>query len=127
MSIGDLAASFGLAPHVLRHWEDRGLLQPERTAAGRRVYTEQDRVRIGLILLGKEAGLSLEQTRMLFTGGMDRRRLYREHGAELRRRIAVAQAALAIVEHAAECREDHVLVCPELLRITGPLASGTRR
>ena len=30
MTIGELAARFGLATHVLRHWEAVGLLGPER-------------------------------------------------------------------------------------------------
>ena len=29
-TIGELAARFGLATHVLRHWEDMGLLSPAR-------------------------------------------------------------------------------------------------
>ncbi|WXK67305.1 MerR family DNA-binding transcriptional regulator [Nonomuraea sp. N2-4H] len=28
MAIGEVAARFGLAPHVLRHWEAMGLLSP---------------------------------------------------------------------------------------------------
>jgi MerR family copper efflux transcriptional regulator len=39
VAIGDLAARFGLATHVLRHWEEMGLLRPARTSAGRRRYT----------------------------------------------------------------------------------------
>ncbi|WP_228829630.1 MerR family transcriptional regulator [Nocardia beijingensis] len=34
ISIGELAARFGLATHVLRHWEDVGLLAPRRDGAG---------------------------------------------------------------------------------------------
>ncbi len=33
-TIGELAARFGLATHVLRHWEDVGLLTPSATPAG---------------------------------------------------------------------------------------------
>ncbi|MEU4423830.1 hypothetical protein AB0F81_24630 [Actinoplanes sp. NPDC024001] len=33
---------------------------------------------------------------------------------ELRQRIAAAQAALAIVEHAARCTADDALACPDL-------------
>ncbi|WP_375546898.1 MerR family transcriptional regulator, partial [Streptomyces gossypii] len=35
MSIGALAARFGVATHVLRHWESKGLLHPGRDAGGR--------------------------------------------------------------------------------------------
>lgn len=118
MPIGDLAAKFGLAPHVLRHWEDMGLLAPPRAGNGRRVYGLAEANRIVLILLGKEAGLSLEQTRQLLTHATDRearRELYRRHSDELRQRIAAAQASLAIVEHAADCEADDVTACPHLV------------
>jgi hypothetical protein len=36
LTIGELAARFGLATHVLRHWETKGLLSPARRVAGRR-------------------------------------------------------------------------------------------
>jgi DNA-binding transcriptional MerR regulator len=42
MSIGALAARFGLATHVLRHWESMGLLHPVRDAGGRRRYGADD-------------------------------------------------------------------------------------
>lgn len=38
VSIGELAAHFGLATHVLRHWEAMGLLAPRRTPTGQRTY-----------------------------------------------------------------------------------------
>ena len=118
LPIGDLAAKFGLAPHVLRHWEDMGLLAPQRAGNGRRLYGPAEANRIVLILLAKEAGFSLEQTRQLFTHATDRdarRKLYRQHSDELRQRIAAAQASLAIVEHAADCGADDVTTCPNLV------------
>ena len=117
MPIGELAARFGLATHVLRHWEQRGLLSPRRTGAGRRLYGEADVTRVGMILLAKEAGLSLEQTRRLLTdasGRAARRELYEAHRETLRQRIAAAEAALTMVEHAAGCTADDVTACPGL-------------
>ncbi|GAA0470713.1 MerR family transcriptional regulator [Actinoplanes capillaceus] len=116
-SIGDLAARFGLPTHVLRHWEQMGLLTPERSTAGHRLYGEADAARIVLIQLAKEAGLSLEQARRLLTDARDRqsrRDLYAAHAETLRRRIAAAEAALALVEHAAECDADDFTTCPHL-------------
>jgi DNA-binding transcriptional MerR regulator len=45
-TIGAVAENFGLATHVLRHWESVGLLTPERDAAGHRRYREHDLTRI---------------------------------------------------------------------------------
>jgi MerR family copper efflux transcriptional regulator len=117
MSIGELAAMYGLAPHVLRHWEDMGLLTPARASNGRRVYGPAEATRIALVLLGKDAGLTLEQTRQLLATTADRearRVLYRQHGDQLRRRIAAAEASLAIIEHAARCDAEDIAACPHL-------------
>ncbi|MGK5741478.1 MerR family transcriptional regulator [Micromonospora sp. URMC 103] len=45
-----------MATHVLRHWEDVGLLSPARRVAGRRVYGSAHVTRLAEILLAKEAG-----------------------------------------------------------------------
>ncbi|WP_236700641.1 helix-turn-helix domain-containing protein [Allosalinactinospora lopnorensis] len=37
-SIGEIAGRFGLATHVLRHWEAAGVLRPARRVNGRRRY-----------------------------------------------------------------------------------------
>jgi MerR family copper efflux transcriptional regulator len=117
ISIGELAAKFGLATHVLRHWEEMGLLTPARLGNGRRVYRSQDITRIGLILLGKEAGLTLEQVCRLFDNSADRdvrRALYQQHHDELTRHISAAQAALEIIDHAIQCDADDIATCPGL-------------
>ena len=60
----------GLAPQSLRLYEERGLLEPERTAGGTRRYSEDDLVRLtritellgdGLNLAGVAAVLQLEK------------------------------------------------------------------
>jgi DNA-binding transcriptional MerR regulator len=117
MAIGELAATFGLGTHVLRYWEDMGLLTPARLGNGRRVYGPSETTRVALILLSKDAGLTLEQTRQLFADATDRearRSLYRRHRDQLARRIAAAQDSLAIIEHAAECDADDITTCPRL-------------
>jgi DNA-binding transcriptional MerR regulator len=117
ISIGELAAKFGLATHVLRHWETMGLLSPSRRHNDRRVYRSQDITRIGLILLGKEAGLTLEQVRCLFDNSADRdirRALYQRHHDVLTRQISAAQAALEIIDHALQCDANDIATCPDL-------------
>jgi MerR family copper efflux transcriptional regulator len=126
MPIGDLAAMFGLAPHVLRHWEQTGLLTPQRSGAGRRVYGPGDVNRVGMILLAKEAGLSLDQVRQLLTdGNRDMRgEIYRSHGERLRQRISAAEAALAMIEHAAQCEAEELTGCPHLQAKVAGLVGG---
>ncbi|MBP2329719.1 DNA-binding transcriptional MerR regulator [Kibdelosporangium banguiense] len=105
MTIGELAGRFGLATHVLRHWETMGLLAPGRVAGGQRRYGQADLERVAIILIGKEAGLGLRQLSALLSTSnpMDRPDLLREHVAELERRIAQAQTAKELIEHALSC------------------------
>ncbi|MCW6010429.1 MerR family transcriptional regulator [Micromonospora sp. CPCC 205371] len=105
LTIGELAHRFGLAPHVLRHWESMGLLAPCRDGGGQRRYGEADLVRVALILMGKETGFGLREIRdLLVTGNpMDHRDRLRQHVAELEARIAAATAAKELIEHALTC------------------------
>ncbi|MEW9548132.1 MerR family transcriptional regulator [Nonomuraea sp. NPDC050783] len=105
VAIGELAQRFGLAPHVLRHWESMGLLEPARRAGGRRCYGPADLERVALILMGKEAGFTLGELRTLLTAPspMDHRDLLRRHVQELEQRISQARAAKELIEHALAC------------------------
>jgi DNA-binding transcriptional MerR regulator len=104
VTIGELAARFGLATHVLRHWESMGLLAPGR-ASGQRRYGHADVVRIAMILMGKEAGIGLRDLSVLLTAAdpIDRADMLRRHVAELDQRIAQAQAAKDLIEEALNC------------------------
>jgi DNA-binding transcriptional MerR regulator len=114
-SIGELAARFGLPAHVLRHWEDVGLLSPTRRAAGRRVYSAVHVTRVAEILLGKEAGFSLEQLRELFIAPdrPRRRDLLRGQLAQVRERIARLELSQKLLEHALRCRHPDYQACPQ--------------
>ncbi|MFI5490696.1 MerR family transcriptional regulator [Micromonospora echinaurantiaca] len=105
LTIGDLAHRFGLATHVLRHWETMGLLAPGRDGARQRRYGQADLIRVALIMMGKEAGFSLRQLRTLLGTGnpMDHPERLRRHIAELDERIAKATAAKQLIEHALSC------------------------
>jgi DNA-binding transcriptional MerR regulator len=41
MRIGELAEAAGVSVRALRYYEEQGLLQPERSAAGQRLYAEE--------------------------------------------------------------------------------------
>jgi MerR family copper efflux transcriptional regulator len=105
LTIGELADRFGIATHVLRHWEASGLLAPNRHGNGHRRYGPADLARVAMILMGKEAGLGLGTLRVLMAGPdpMEHTGLLRDHIANLDRRIAEAQSAKALIEHALDC------------------------
>ncbi|MGW1782612.1 MerR family transcriptional regulator [Streptomyces sp. NPDC002143] len=119
MTIGALAERFGLATHVLRHWESMGLLTPARDAAGHRRYATADLTRVAVILRAKEAGLSLDAIRSLGAAGdaVRRRKVLREEAEALRSRIAAAQASLALVECALGCGHEDVIQCAHFRQV----------
>jgi DNA-binding transcriptional MerR regulator len=59
-TIGDLAEEHGVTLRTLRHYEELGLLFPERVGTTR-VYHQRDRIRLELILRGKRLGFSLAE------------------------------------------------------------------
>ena len=58
-SINELSTLCDVTPRTLRHYEDMGLLNPERQGA-KRLYHERDRVRLQLILRGRRLGFGLK-------------------------------------------------------------------
>lgn len=124
-SVGAAAERFDLETHVLRHWEDVGLLLPDRDSAGRRRYGRDDVVRIAVIIRSKAAGMSLEQIGVLLDSeAPDRHRILQEHIAELDRRMAEMQHAKEMAEHAYACRAHDVATCPGFRKHVDDLVSG---
>ncbi|MBF9131554.1 MerR family transcriptional regulator [Plantactinospora sp. S1510] len=113
-TIGELAARFGLATHVLRHWEDMGVLSPARRVAGRRVYGPAQVTRVAEILLGKDAGFSLEELRELFAAPDrgQRRKVLRAQLAQVRQRIARLTLSQTLLEHGLRCQHPDYQSCP---------------
>jgi MerR family copper efflux transcriptional regulator len=126
-SIGDTAARFGLDTHVLRHWEDKGLLQPARDGADRRLYGDDDLVRIAVILRSKAAGMTLDQIAVLLDDdhGPKRHAVLQEHIADLDRRMAEMQLSRAMTVHAFECEAHDVTRCPGFRSTVQDVLDGT--
>jgi DNA-binding transcriptional MerR regulator len=107
--VKEVAELSGLSIRALHHYDAIGLLVPSsRTAAGYRLYTEDDLLRLQQILIGRELGLSLEEIRRsLDDPGFDRRRALLEQRVALTRRAAqtsemlrAIDAALAVIDSA---------------------------
>ncbi|MGA0023235.1 MAG: MerR family transcriptional regulator [Burkholderiales bacterium] len=64
-TISDLAQEFDVTTRTLRHYEDQGLITPQRDGINR-IYSHRDRVRLKLALRGKRLGFSLSEIRELF-------------------------------------------------------------
>jgi DNA-binding transcriptional MerR regulator len=59
-TIAELAEEYGVTLRTIRHYEDRGLLSPERRGTTR-VFHNRDRVRLALVLRGRRIGFSLDE------------------------------------------------------------------
>lgn len=59
-TIADLAEEFDVTLRTIRHYEDVGLLSPERRGT-QRVFHPRDRIRLALVLRGKRLGFSLDE------------------------------------------------------------------
>ena len=62
ISITALSKEFEITSRTLRHYEDCGLLSPQREGT-QRLYSYRDKVRLTLILRGKRIGFSLGEIR----------------------------------------------------------------
>ena len=70
LRIGELSRRVGVSPEVLRAWETRyGLLSPERTKGGLRLFSEEDERRVHLMRRHIAAGLSPAEAARLAGSG----------------------------------------------------------
>ena len=127
LSIGELAGRFGLATHVLRHWEDQGILIPAERVNGRRRYTEAHVARVTMILRCKQTGLSLAQIRELTeTPRSDHTALLQAHRDRLDEQLEQIEAARAILDHLIDCHVKDPAECREfqaIARAAAPLVA----
>ncbi|UZE94469.1 MerR family transcriptional regulator [Alkalimarinus alittae] len=63
-SISDLSKEFDVTTRTIRFYEAEGLLAPTRDGQ-KRIYSDQDRVNLKLILRGKRLGFSLSESKAL--------------------------------------------------------------
>jgi MerR family transcriptional regulator, redox-sensitive transcriptional activator SoxR len=68
LMIGDLARQAGVATSALRYYEKAGLIPPPSRASKRRQYDPDVLGRIRIILLARDAGFSISETRMFLNG-----------------------------------------------------------
>jgi DNA-binding transcriptional MerR regulator len=121
-NISALADQFRVTLRTIRHYEDVGLLTPERRGTTR-VFHARDRIRLRLILRGKRLGFSLPEIRTIVNmydeqpgeAGqlnylLDQIEVRRLELDQLRRDIDETLTELAEVE--TRCREDLAALSP---------------
>lgn len=101
-TIGDLAREFGVSLRTLRFYEDRGLISPLRQGAAR-LYTDQDRARLQMILKGKRLGFTLTEIRDMVSRGQLRGDA--DNGQEVALALPLGQI-VAQIDHLERQRRD---------------------
>lgn len=62
ITTADLAREYNLTTRAIRHYEALGLICPARRGRTR-IFSQRDKVRVGLIARGRRLGLALEEIR----------------------------------------------------------------
>ncbi|MCS0590248.1 Cu(I)-responsive transcriptional regulator [Massilia norwichensis] len=123
LNIGEAAQASGVSAKMIRHYESIGLLPAaRRTAAGYRVYGEQEVRVLQFIHRGRALGFPLERIAELLALWQDPgrasaevRQLAEQHIAELNRKIEELQAMKRTLEALARsCHGDQRSDCPIL-------------
>jgi len=129
MNIGDAASASGVSAKMIRYYEETGLIPAAaRTAAGYRVYSEQDVHMLRFIRRARDLGFSVEGIRELLGLWRDRerhsadvKRLALTHVAELRQKIRELEDMASTLETlAACCRGNDRPDCPILSELETP-------
>jgi len=119
MDIAEVARISGLPASTLRYYEEKGLIRSSGRIGLRRQFDTATLQRLGLIALGRRAGLSLDQIATMFSAdGMNiDRDLLRAQARELDRRIQELAAMRDGLLHAADCNAASHFECPKFLRL----------
>ena len=91
MQIGEVADRVGLSLRTVRYYEEMGLIAPDRTEGGFRLYGEAHLDRLALIKRMKPLGFTVQQMREL----LDARDALRERGDETARERLAEYARVA--------------------------------
>ncbi len=108
-----------MSQHLLRQWEDAGLLSPQRMH-GQRRYNDLDVRLVKFIRLARELGIGLGELREIFAirSVAERTAVLQRRKAQLEHEIALANRQLEMIEHGLECPYPDYRTCPELAAIT---------
>jgi DNA-binding transcriptional MerR regulator len=92
--VGELAERTGLTVRTLHHYEELGLLEPERTEAGHRLYGAREVKRLQRVVSLRQLGFTLTEIRdCLHDPDFSPRKVLELHSQRLGEQIALQQEA----------------------------------
>jgi DNA-binding transcriptional MerR regulator len=126
--IGELARQAGIAASALRYYEKAGLLPPIARTSKRRQYDPKILGRIRIILLARDAGFSVTETRTFLNGfpaettpALRWREMARKKVAELDELMARVARMRSILEASFNCECKRLEDCERLVAAKTPL------
>jgi MerR family copper efflux transcriptional regulator len=130
MNIGEISKRSGVPAKTIRYYEDIGLIKPERTPNGYRVFAETDLHRLSFLGRARKLGFSIEDCRNLIRLYEDETRASAEvkdlamnHLSRIEEKIAQLQdMRSSLVDVISDCAGDHRPDCAILERLAGPMA-----
>lgn len=112
VKIGEAAHRLGVAVHVLRHWDDEGVVVPDRTASGHRDYSEEHLYRLRILQACQSAGMSLPEIRkVLHRSEPDRTGVIERQLHRIREQRAQLESAERFLMHVIDCEHDLLTRC----------------
>src|SRR5688572_15101534 len=98
-TVGELSRLTGVTVRTLHHYDEIGLVRPSgRTAAGYRLYTEAEVLRLQQVLLFRELGLPLDEIGAAIDEAASQEDLLRRHREVLVAKRGRLDAMVAAVD-----------------------------
>ena len=122
MNIGEAAFASGLPVKTIRYYEEIGLVTPNRTTNGYRVFGDADAHKLMFLAHARSLGFSIEDCRALLglyenqgRASADVKGLAQQHLTEIGRKITELEAMRKTLSHLVEnCNGDDRPDCPIL-------------
>jgi MerR family transcriptional regulator, copper efflux regulator len=128
LTIGELAKRTGVATSALRYYEELGLMPAPVRVSGQRRYPKSAVGLVGMILLLRDVGFSLGESKAFLgsrTPAVDSwRSLAQRKLANLDEQIAKAQTAREVITHALHCPHDDITTCPKGINLVAARLAG---
>lgn len=129
MDIGKVAKLSGLPPSTLRFYEEKNLIKSIGRKGLRRVFDSNVMDILALILLGRNAGFSLDEIAAMFTPDgpkIDRNQLMAK-ADQLDQKIKQLAGMRDSLRHAANCPASNHFECPTFQRLLTITTKNQRR
>ena len=120
IDIATLAKQTGIPAHTLRYYETRGLIAPVIRSGLKRVFADDVVLKLQLIQLGQQVGMSLDDINLAFGLNADmavKRSALAQKAATVASQIRQLQTVQTLLQHLLACPHEQHLDCPEFLAL----------